>query len=192
MAPWLESFCGRLSDGEEKRMQMHIEDVRTLWESSTYSRFVRAYCPDVLEKETYINLMKDFMLLVKEEYPEFFYDWDPHSFLLFDSLQQACVDFLRQRCPVAQVLTDHVSSLLYRVRLLKLCLKEWAMEEGLVVDEEVCEMFSWYCHAYDHQFLMDFAPYEYHMGDEHWRSEIRLKWDLFLAYCKRGAHPVGV
>ncbi len=173
-------------------MQMHIEDVRSLWESTTYRRFISAYSNDVLENETYIILMENFMLLVKEEYPDFFLDWDSHSFLIFDTLQQACIDFLRQRCVVAQVLTDHVSSLLYRIRLLKLCLYEWAMEEGLVIDEEVSEMFSWYCHAYDHQFLMDFAPYEYHMGNENWRSEIHGKWDLFLAYCMRGAHPARV
>lgn len=173
-------------------MMMNIEDVRSLWESKPYSRFVWAYHgSSTINKDAYDVLIKDFISLVEQEYPDFYHDWDLHSLLIFDSLQALCVSFLRQRCIIAHPLSSHVAPLIYHIRLLKLCLHDWADEGHLCIDEEASEMFSWYCHAHKHHFLMDFAPYEYHMEITDWRAALKDAWHSFLEYCKRGAHALG-
>jgi len=170
-------------------MKMTREAVHTLFSDRTYQRFLRAFSPEgEISAQQYEQLISAFMDLVLELYPAYSHDWDEPSILIHDSLQEVCIDVLREACRGATVLGTQVSSLLYRTRLLKLCFFEWAGERMLSVDEEAFSLFAGYCHCRHHDWSMGFAPYEYAMDSYDWKEELTQKWDAFLVYCSKGGH----
>lgn len=172
-------------------MEMTREDARELLARPTYRRFLGGAYSAILDlsSTSHEKLLQDFVSLVAEMEYELFHDWDQASILAHDTLQPICVDFFRERTRGgARILGEKVSSLLYRSRLLQNALSEWAAEQSFSLDDEALAMFAWYCHSRYHDWFMDFAPYELHMGGYDWRAEIAVKWALFLQYCNRGGH----
>ena len=174
---------------EVQSMEMTREDARELLSRPTYRRFLGAYSTAFdLNRSSHEQFLQDFVSLVAETEYELFHDWDSTSFLAHDILQPICVDFLRERTRGAAILGSSVSSVLYRTRLVQNSLIEWADEQSFSLDDEALAMFAWYCHSRYHDWFMDFAPFELHMGGYDWRAEIAVKWALFLQYCNRGGH----
>ncbi|MBG0767935.1 hypothetical protein [Sphaerochaeta halotolerans] len=180
---------GHTMTHEVQTMEMTREDARELLSRPTYRRFLKAYSTVFdLRSTSHEKLLQEFVSLVAEMEYELFHDWDQASILAHDTLQPICVDFFRERTRGVKILGENVSSLLYRSRLLQNALSEWAAEQSFSLDDEALAMFAWYCHSRYHDWFMDFAPYELHMGGYDWKAEIAAKWALFLQYCNRGGH----
>ena len=162
-------------------MKLNIDSAKELLARPTYERMLEPHRHEVDEE----LLIERFITRVKQDFPEFYEDWDKTSFIINDLLQPVFRKVLKEGVVVNSKYGEDLAKVFFQKKVIETSLTEYLRQKRKHNSHELIEMFSWYCFYEHNEWFTNFVPKEMHMGDYHWREDIENIYNQFLSKYNR-------